>query len=253
VREAKARSSWLNPNTEYEEATLAFIDALLQPGPGNPFLDEFLPFQRKIARIGLMNSLSQVVLKLTVPGVPDLYQGCELQDLSLVDPDNRRPVDYALRARWLAEMQRAAEPGPSGLRSYAATLFAAADDGRLKLYATWRLLKERARREALFREGDYTPLRARGPRANNVCAFLRRQGGDRVVVVAPRWFARLMWAGRAPLGAAAWEDTALEMPPGDWTNLLTGETVGAGARDGDALALAELFSTLPWAVLIPPT
>jgi len=250
VREGKARSSWLNPNADYEAATLSFVDALLKPGAGNAFLDEFLPFQRKAARIGLMNAISQAVLKLSVPGVPDLYQGCELHDLSLVDPDNRRPVDYALRSARLAEIQRAAEPGTSALRSYAESLFASADDGRLKLYVTWRLLQLRAARDALFRDGDYTPLRARGPRANNVCAFTRSRGSEPMIVVAPRWFARLMAAGRAPLGAVAWEDTALEAPPGDWMNWLTGETMRLEQSDG-AFVLAELLTTLPWAVLVP--
>jgi (1->4)-alpha-D-glucan 1-alpha-D-glucosylmutase len=251
VREAKARSSWLNPNAEYEEAVQGFIDALLQPGGDNAFLSEFLPFQRKVARIGLMNGISQVVLKLTVPGVPDIYQGNESWDFSLVDPDNRRPVDFAQRSRWLAEMRRAAEPGPAALRSYAETLFAAADDGRLKLYVTWRLLQHRVRLELLFREGDYTPLRARGPRANNVCGFCRRHGDARIVVVAPRWFARLMAAGRAPVDGALWEDTVIETPGGLWTNLLTGETTGTAAPENAPLRLADVFSTLPWAILIP--
>jgi len=251
VREAKVRSSWLNPSAEYEAATLGFIDALLQPPPGNTFLDEFLPFQRKVARAGLMNSISQVVLKLTVPGVPDVYQGNDSWDFSLVDPDNRRPTDYALRTAHLAEMQRAAGPGLSALGSYAGALFAAIDDGRLKLYFTWRLLQMRARHVTLFQEGDYMPLRARGARANNVCAFSRQHGNGRLVVVAPRWFARLMPAGRAPLLEAAWEDTALEMPSGPWTNVLTGEEFGSDVRGGGALRLAELFRTLPWAVLVP--
>jgi len=252
VREAKVHSSWMNPNAAYEEATLGFIDALLVQGSGNTFLDEFLPFQRKVARIGLMNSVSQVVLKLTVPGVPDIYQGNELWDFSLVDPDNRRPVDYAQRSARLAEMQRAAEPGPSALRSYAEALLAEMRDGRLKLYVTWRLLQLRARLETLFREGDYMPLRARGPRANNVCGFSRQRHDARLVVVAPRWFARLMTAGRAQVGDAAWEDTVIDAPRGAaWTNVLTGENVGPASQDDGTLRLAEVFSTLPWAVLIP--
>ncbi|HXV10335.1 MAG TPA: malto-oligosyltrehalose synthase [Burkholderiales bacterium] len=250
VREAKVLTSWMNPNAAYEEATLGFVDALLAPGSGNAFLDEFLPFQRKIARIGLMNSVSQVVLKTTAPGVPDFYQGNESWDFSLVDPDNRRPVDYGRRVAWLAEMQRAAAHGPEVLRSYAAELFGTAGDGRLKLYVTWRLLQLRRRFDAVFREGEYAPLRARGPRANNVCAFVRRQGDLQLVVIAPRWFARLASTGLAAVGDAVWHDTELEAPRGDWLNVLTGESVSTTQADG-ALPLVRVFSTLPWAVLAP--
>jgi (1->4)-alpha-D-glucan 1-alpha-D-glucosylmutase len=250
VREAKVHTSWMNPNAAYEEATLGFIDTLLGQASGNTFLDEFLPFQRKVARLGLMNSVSQVVLKLTVPGVPDTYQGNESWDFSLVDPDNRRAVDYASRTACLAEMQRAAEQGVAALRPYAAKLLAAMSDGRLKLYVTWRLLQLRASLEALFREGDYTPLRARGPHATKVCSFWRQHGDARLIVIAPRWFARLAPSGLAPVGDAIWHDTVLDAPAGDWLNVLTGESVSV-AQAGDALPLDNVLLTLPWAVLAP--
>lgn len=250
VREAKEHTSWMNPNAAYEEATLAFVDALLVQGSGNTFLDEFLPFQRKVARIGLMNSISQVVLKLTVPGVPDIYQGNEMWDFSLVDPDNRRTVDYARRTACLAEMQRAAEQGIATLRPYAAELFDAMSDGRLKLFVSWRLLQLRAKLAALFREGDYTPLRARGPCASQVCSFWRQHGDARLVVIAPRWFARLAPSGFAPVGDAVWHDTVVDAPAGDWLNVFTGESVSV-AQAGGALPLDKVLSTLPWAVLAP--
>jgi (1->4)-alpha-D-glucan 1-alpha-D-glucosylmutase len=250
VREAKVHTSWMNPNAAYEEATLGFIDALLAQGSGNAFLDEFLPFQRKVARMGLMSSISQVVLKLTVPGVPDIYQGNEMWDFSLVDPDNRRAVDYARRSACLAEMQRAAEHGVAALRPYAAELLAAMNDGRLKLYVTWRLLQLRAKFETVFREGDYTPLRARGPCATRVCSFSRQHGDARLVVIVPRWFARLAPAGRDPVGDAVWHDTVLDAPPGEWLNVLTGDSLSMTADDG-VLPLVSVFSTLPWAVLAP--
>jgi len=250
VREAKVQTSWMNPNSAYEEATLGFVDALLAPGSGNAFLDEFVPFQRKVARIGLMNSVSQVVLKATVPGVPDIYQGNESWDFSLVDPDNRRPVDYARHIAFLAEMQRAAEHGHEALRSYADALFGAMGDGRLKLYVTWRLLQLRRQLDAVFREGDYFPLRVRGPRANNVCAFGRQHDGVQLVVIASRWFARLLSTGQAPVGDAVWHDTEIETPRGDWLDVLTGQFVSTAQTEG-ALPLASVFSTLPWAVLAP--
>jgi (1->4)-alpha-D-glucan 1-alpha-D-glucosylmutase len=250
VREAKVLTSWMNPNAAYEEATLGFVEALLAPGSGNAFLDEFLPFQRKIARIGLMNSISQVVLKATAPGVPDFYQGNESWDFSLVDPDNRRPVDYGRRAAWLAEMRETAERGAETLRRYSAQLFDVMHDGRLKLYVTWRLLQLRRQLEDLFRDGDYSPLRARGPHARHICSFERRQADARIIVIAPRWFARLAPAGQAPVGEAVWHGTALDVPPGDWVNVLTGESVPVGGA-GEATALAAALTTLPWAVLAP--
>ncbi len=246
VREAKVVSSWMNPNAAYEEATLAFVDALL--APGGAFLDEFLPFQRKVARIGLMNSISQVVLKLTVPGVPDIYQGNESWDLSLVDPDNRRPVDYARRMAWLAEMQRVVEHGDAALRPYVGELFSIMGDGRLKLYVTWRLLQLRRQLDEMFREGSYLPLRARGTRTNNVCAFMREHGRTQLIVIAPRWFARLAQTGIAPIGDEVWHDTVLEAPAGHWLNALTGEAVSIAQEDA-AVPLASALSTLPWAVL----
>jgi (1->4)-alpha-D-glucan 1-alpha-D-glucosylmutase len=250
VREAKVHTSWMNPNAAYEDATLGFIDALLTQSSGNAFLDEFLPFQRKVARMGLMNSISQVVLKLTVPGVPDIYQGNEMWDFSLVDPDNRRAVDYARRIACLAEMQRLAENGIAALGPYAAELFAALGDGRLKLYVTWRLLQLRAKLETVFRDGDYTPLRARGPRATYVCSFWRQHGDVGLVVVVPRWFARLASTGLVPTGDAVWHDTVLDAPAGDWLNVLTGESVSV-AQAGGGLPLDNVLSTLPWAVLAP--
>jgi (1->4)-alpha-D-glucan 1-alpha-D-glucosylmutase len=123
-------------------------------------------------------------------------------------------------------------------------------DGRLKLYVTWRLLQLRRQLEDLFRDSDYSPLRARGPHARHICSFERRQADARVIVIAPRWFARLAPAGQAPVGEAVWHGTALDVPPGDWVNVLTGESVPVGGA-GEATALAAAFTTLPWAVLAP--
>ncbi len=251
IREAKVHTSWINPEPQYEEATLGFVGALLSPDPGNRFLEEFLPFQRKVARLGLLNSLTQVLLKLTVPGVPDLYQGNELWDFSLVDPDNRRPVDYGRRARLLAQLCQAASGGAAALADYVAELYEAIEDGRLKLYFTWKLLTLRAEREALFRCGEYLPLRVTGPRTDHLVAFARVQGETAIAVAATRWFARLNAVTVKPLGDV-WTDTAVEVPgPGEWFNVLTGERVTARDASGTAVVLAsELFRTIPWAVLV---
>ena len=253
IREAKVHTSWINPNQAYEEAMQAFVTALLAPGSGNPFLDEFLPFHRKVSRLGLLNSLSQVLLKFTVPGVPDLYQGNELWDFSLVDPDNRRPVDYGRRAALLAQIRQAASGDPSVLADYVAELYEKIDDGRLKLYFTWKSLALRAERESLFRDGRYLPLRVTGPRADHVIAYARSHGDATVAVAVTRWFAKLNANVVKPVGDA-WIDTVVEAPgPGKWFNVLTGEHVPAHQTGEKAWLLAgpALFRTIPWAVLVP--
>jgi (1->4)-alpha-D-glucan 1-alpha-D-glucosylmutase len=249
IREAKVHTSWVNRNERYEQAVVEFVDALLTGEP-SAFLQEFLPFHRKIARLGMYNSLSQVVLKLTVPGVPDLYQGTELWSFDLVDPDNRRQVDYALRARLLDEISASAELDADRLRGLVQSLLASMPDGRIKLYFTWKLLALRAQLDAVFRFGEYLPLRVTGTQSDSVIAFVRSHEGTDVVVVVSRWFARLGGANALPTGAEAWQDTRVDVPSsGTWTNVLTGE--GAVADDQQpALALAASFATMPWGVYV---
>jgi (1->4)-alpha-D-glucan 1-alpha-D-glucosylmutase len=163
LREAQANTSWTNVNEEYEEAVANFVDALLSGTETNLFLEEFLPFQRKVARLGALNSLSQTLLKLTAPGVPDVYQGNELWDFSLVDPDNRRPVDYGLRNGLLADLKRM---DPADARSVLEE--DAWEDGRPKLYLTWKALELRRDMAELFERGEYVPL---GPRAKCTTAW----------------------------------------------------------------------------------
>jgi (1->4)-alpha-D-glucan 1-alpha-D-glucosylmutase len=245
IREAKVHTSWIRRNERYEQAVVDFVDALLMVGP-SPFLQEFLPFQRKIARLGMYNSLSQVLLKFTVPGVPDLYQGTELWAFDLVDPDNRRPVDYRLRTHLLDEMASAAQP--DGLRGYVQSLLDSMPDGRIKLYFTWKLLTLRNQLDAVFRFGEYAPLRVSGAQSDAVIAFSRSYDGTEVLVAASRWFARLGGANALPVGAAAWSDTRIDVPSaGAWSNVLTGERVQLDEQQ-PVLALAEAFATMPWGV-----
>ena len=203
----------------------AFADAILSH---DDFCGDFLRFQKRIAFYGAINALSQVVLKATAPGVPDFYQGTELWDFNLVDPDNRRPVDYARRASLLRQVQTATPDAL--LRTWR--------DGRVKLFTTWKLLEARARHADLFRDGAYEPLEA-GP---HVFAFIRRLGDDAVVVAAPRLATRLTRPGMFPL-AGVWRDTALPAP-GRWRNVFTGDDAG-----GDSLALRDAFARFPVAVL----
>jgi (1->4)-alpha-D-glucan 1-alpha-D-glucosylmutase len=254
AREAKIHSSWINPDAAYEEATGNFVQALLSRGSANLFLPDFVAFQRRIARIGAFSSLSQLLLKLTSPGVPDIYQGNELWDFSLVDPDNRRPVDYAARQAALQEIKAIhAKEGPAAC---ARQLIGSLPDGRIKLYLAWKTLALRRERESLFREGDYLPLKAHGERAEHVCAFARRNGEETILVITPRLLRGLMGedARQLPLGATAWGDTWLELPAEfrqeEWIDTFTAETLSAETRDGTGgLALARLFSLFPYALL----
>ena len=175
IREAKVNTSWVGPNTPYEEALTSFVDAVLAAPSENAFLQEFAPFRKLIAHYGMFSSLSQTLLKMTSPGVPDFYQGTELWDFSLVDPDNRRPVDYGIRIKALAGLKAAeAEIGP---RKLFRKLLDSREDGRIKLYIIYRCLNFRRDRNDLFQRGDYRPLEAQGARARHVCAFTRQANG----------------------------------------------------------------------------
>ncbi|HEV2720658.1 MAG TPA: malto-oligosyltrehalose synthase [Thermoanaerobaculia bacterium] len=226
AREAKTNTSWIALNEEYERALLDFAGALLQC---QSFRADFLRFQRRVAFHGFLNALSQTVLKATAPGVPDFYQGTELWDYSLVDPDNRRPVDYEMRASLLRRMSSGTD---------LTTLLRRWPDGRVKLYVTWKTLALRTRREALFRDGDYAPVDA----GANVCAFTRSLTGTTVVVAVPRLTTQLTKPGVLPL---TWPDASLPIS-GSWRNIFTGEELS-----GEALQLRNLFASFPVAVLEP--
>ncbi|HEY2969227.1 MAG TPA: malto-oligosyltrehalose synthase [Casimicrobiaceae bacterium] len=255
VREAKAVSSWINPNEAYESAYVDFARALLTP-PGNErFLADFIPFQRRVAWFGMLNSLAQTLLKLTAPGVPDIYQGCDLWQLSLVDPDNRRSVDYAPRVQALDAMRTAATGTEEALRSLAGDLLQHIDDGRIKQFVIWRALALRREREGLFRDGGYTPLPAAGAKADHVCAYARVLGEDCAIVIAPRLACTLMGGeSRLPLGADVWEDTSVDvsgLPQPCLRNALTGVRVDATVVQSGVLSVAATLDIYPLALLVP--
>jgi (1->4)-alpha-D-glucan 1-alpha-D-glucosylmutase len=259
AREAKLRSSWAEPNERYEQALEAFVDHLLDPHRNQRFLADFLTFQRRIAVLGMINGLSQTLLRLTTPGVPDTYQGCELWDLSLVDPDNRRPVDFAHRSHLLRGLKEGfADPSASSNAAGARALFEAWPDGRIKLYLIWRLLELRRARPDLFDGAAYLPLSSSGLRAEHTCVFARVPGNrDRpVVIVTPRLIARL-WdaADGGAVGHRAWGDTVLICPDSfagrRACNILTGTMIDVPkAPDGAFLAAADVFEHLPVAALV---
>lgn len=223
-------------------------------GP-NPFLEDFLPFQETIAQHGIYNSLSQLVLKAAAPGIPDCYQGAELWDLSLVDPDNRKPVDYELRARLLAELQRAGSGTHANRRELARELFETRADGRIKLYVTMTALNYRRDRRRLFWEGDYIPLESGGAKKNHVCAFARLHGQEAVVAVVPVMVAGLSpGAGVPAFGREAWDDTWLIVPSwkpaSRYRNVLTGEMLESETLDDrQTLPVARVFNEFPVSLL----
>jgi (1->4)-alpha-D-glucan 1-alpha-D-glucosylmutase len=203
-----------------------------------------------VAASGAQNGLAQALLKICVPGMPDFYQGMELWDFSLVDPDNRRPVDFALRKELLRELQNRAA---GDLRSLAAELQEHWRDGRIKLYLTWRTLNFRRRHAALFQQGDYVPLSAEGPLAERVCAFARAHGEQTAIVVAPRCVFSVQKQNRLAWDEQAWAETSLVLPwsARRWRNLFTGEineSAEAG-QDGSHLSLAEVLRSFPAALL----
>ncbi len=224
AREAKTHTSWIAPNPEYEDVLLSFADALLSDPK---FCADLTRFQKPVAFYGFLNALAQIVLKATAPGAPDFYQGSELWDFSLVDPDNRRPVDYQHRAAMLKKIKSVSID----------TLLRRWHDGRIKMFVTWKLLELRARYTDLFRDGTYEPLEA-GP---NVCAFVRRYKDDAVLVAVPRLVASLVKLGTLPIGDV-WGDASDAGVAGRWRNLFTSD-------EHDGTETRKIFARFPVAVL----
>jgi (1->4)-alpha-D-glucan 1-alpha-D-glucosylmutase len=172
LREAKVNTSWINPNTIYEDALMVFIETILNNPSDNKFLKDFLPFQKKISSYGMFNSLSQTLLKITCPGVPDFYQGTELWDYRLVDPDNRSPVDYELRKTMLEDLRKRKSEMP--LQDLAKWMTINKDNGMIKLYLIFQALHYRRDNRDLFDRGEYITLEVIGEKADNICVFARR-------------------------------------------------------------------------------
>jgi (1->4)-alpha-D-glucan 1-alpha-D-glucosylmutase len=249
LSEAKVNLSWINPDPEYVEAVQGWIAEIIRPGKRGretPFMQVLQKLLPQIKLFGGVNSLAQVVLKATCPGVPDFYQGTELWDLSLVDPDNRRPVDYGLRERMLAHLDElAGEQGPAAV---AAEVTRDIGDGAIKLWTTAQVLRLRRAEHALFRHGSYLPLFAESAGEQHVIAHARRYEDKAVIVAVPRFACSLMRGEVAlPLGQA-WKDWSLQLPAelhGSYRNIFTGETIAAEG----VLPLAEVFAAFPVAVL----
>jgi (1->4)-alpha-D-glucan 1-alpha-D-glucosylmutase len=233
LAESKTNTNWASPNEAWLKATTDFVDGLLDRNRAGTFWPTFTAFAADLAQRGALFSLAQVALKLTSPGVPDIYQGCDLWDLSTVDPDNRRPVDYAVRDKLLGNLEGA----------QAADLLEKWRDGRIKLHVIRAILRHRRKHSALFAGGDYTPLTLEGEHARNFLAFERRHGDERLVVIA------VIRLGAKFDVATLGEGTRLALPegaPAQWTSLLTAG--GIEAREG-RLDVATALGGLPVAVL----
>jgi (1->4)-alpha-D-glucan 1-alpha-D-glucosylmutase len=249
VREAKVHTEWLKPDLAYERAFIDFADAILDPSDDR-FRAEFMPFLNRIAYGGMFNSLAQTLLKMTVPGVPDIYQGSELWDLSFVDPDNRRAVDFTARARCLKELKAAELRDPLGLLR---DLLSHWQDGRIKLYLMAKLLQFRRAYADLFASGEFLPLQATGEMGKRVCAFARRRGRVWVLAIASRLVGQAAYHGYAPLGEDRWGVTAVTLPaeaPRDWRDVVSGETLKVAPPPvSNRLLLGNVFKHFPVALL----
>jgi len=236
LNEAKLNTSWIQPNEPWLAATRDFVGKILQPSAKNKFLSTFLPVAKEIARLGAINSLAQTLLKLTSPGVPDIYQGNEIWDYSLVDPDNRRPVDYKFRAEMLSCLS--SKTPEELLQNW--------PDGRIKLFLTQRALQFRNEHFDLFRSGNYLPLRAAGELADYCIAFARQLERQIAVVIVPRLSSRF---GFPPI-SKQWGDTAIELPEG--LSFESGHEVFSGRElpiQNRQARLADAMSMLPFAMI----
>lgn len=247
IREAKIHTSWINPNQSYEQAVSGFVQALLNPRKSPAFRADFLAFQNRIVRFGLYNSLAQTLLHLTSPGIPDLYQGTELWSFTLVDPDNRRAIDFALREQNLEALQRV-EQGPRLLQDMLAHI----EDGRAKMFVIWKTLAYRKAHPELFWCGGYLPLETVGEKAEHICAYLWQDGDDTLIVVAGRWFAHLE-TDRGTHGFL-WRNTRIAVPDAlesmAFRNLFSNTTVRVQNVDGGRyLIVEEILKHFPVALL----
>jgi (1->4)-alpha-D-glucan 1-alpha-D-glucosylmutase len=256
LHEAKVHTSWINPNPAYDEAVQEFIGRILDVKTNAPFVLDLRAFQRRISHYGLFNSLAQTLLKITAPGVPDIYQGTEVWDFSLVDPDNRRSVDYGRRREMLRELRESVTAAGSRLPEFTRKLTAMKEDGRIKLYLTARALNCRRQHPALFTTGEYLPAEPAGAQQEHLFGFVRRNGRQAAAVAVPRLLTALVPAlDQLPFGRDVWQDTMLHLPEVDpsqrWQNVFTGEVVQSCVRSGQTiLPLAEILAHFPVALLL---
>jgi (1->4)-alpha-D-glucan 1-alpha-D-glucosylmutase len=255
ARESKAHTSWLTPNEDYENALKTFVAGVLGGTAAARFLAAMLPFQRRVAALGMVNSLAQTTLKLGSPGVPDVYQGTELWDLSLVDPDNRRPVDFAQRETLLSDVDALLAAPPDKRAPRLAEWLVSWADARIKLTVVAAGLRLRRERPQLLLEGEYLPLETEVSVSGGLVAFARRHGEEIALFVAPRLTAALTPEGTAPVGADRWKTSRVLLPPAlagcTFRHAITGaELKPASAGDQSWLFAGQIFETVPVGILV---
>jgi (1->4)-alpha-D-glucan 1-alpha-D-glucosylmutase len=246
VREAKVHTAWLKPDTDYEENFNAFIEKILTFSGQNKFFQEFLSFQKIISSYGIFNSLSQTLIKITSPGIPDFYQGSEFWDLNLVDPDNRRPVDFSIRA-WLLNEMKSIEV--NDILKLINELLSTKEDGRIKLFLIYRALAARQKHRNLFEKGNYIPLETGGMYKDNIVAYARELKPLWAITVAPRFLTGVIDENTYPLGTGIWNDTHIILPeetPDQWKE----EISGIHSEGKQTLAISEALKYFPCALLI---
>ena len=250
IREAKINTRWAEPNQAHEGAISKFIERILDSQNHPKFLCSVARFQEQIGYAGMINTLGQTLLKIACPGVPDFYQGSELWDFHLVDPDNRNPIDFSVRIKALQDLVNATSANPTNI---AGELLAAWPDGRLKMYLIWKALGYRHNHPALFREGEFIPLEVVGPKSEHVIAFLRRQGKDQVIAIIPRWVAKIQANFDASATADFWKGTNLLLPRGSpisWREVFTTSATRAKSDGGKQwLAVGDSLKNFPIALL----
>jgi len=245
VREAKVHTAWLQPDKDYENGFLVFIDRIMKQ-INNDFFDDFISFQKKISYYGVFNSLSQTLLKMTSPGLPDFYQGTELWDLYFVDPDNRRPVDFDKRRKLINEIKKYEISG--NIKNYLGDIISSVHDGRIKFYLTHKSLEFRRINKDLYDKGDYTVLKSMGQYNTSLIAFSRSMGNNTAVTVVPRFISGIVDVGEMPLDGI-WENTSVDIPEsisGSYRNVLTDERIKLG---GSSLAV-DMLKNFPVALLV---
>lgn len=255
AREAKVSTSWLDPDAAYEALLQRYVQLLVPDKPGTGFERYFAPVIEQAGYFGVLNSVAAVAIKLTVPGIPDIYQGNEGLRHVLVDPDNRAAIDFTAQEQQLSVILGAAANGPpAGLVS---AWLKSCHDGRLKTFVTWSLLELRRAAPELFSKGGYEAVPVTGPQADHLIAYRRMHQGQEIVVAVARWQATLAGGAQvAALGEAVWQDTGLQLPAGVaagvYRDVLTGQqlTIPEEAGEGRKLGVGELFASLPLAVLV---
>ncbi len=246
VREAKVYTAWLKPDVDYEDNFMTFIDKILAPSDKNSFLSEFLSFQKMISEYGIYNSLSQTIIKITSPGFPDFYQGSEFWDFNLVDPDNRRPVDFGLR-RWLFGEIKAKDK--EDRLELIQELLSTWEDGRIKMFLTYKVLSAIKEYKSLFEKGSYFPIETAGKYKNHIVAFAREHRPYYSITVAPRFLTGVVDIGTKPFGRDVWEDTQIILPEGAahlWKEVIAG-TEHKGKKK---LFVGDVLKHFPSALLI---